>query len=61
MIVWGMMDAGINNVIYMEIHSGAKMTKRYMQENDHSRNDKSRFHCIINTLLGILFFSILCT
>jgi hypothetical protein len=24
-IVWGMMDAGINNVIYMELHSGPKM------------------------------------
>jgi hypothetical protein len=24
-IVWGTMDAGINNVIYMELHSGPKM------------------------------------
>ena len=25
MIVWGTMDAGINNIIYMELHSGPKM------------------------------------
>ena len=39
-IVWGTMDAGINNVIYMELHSGPKMA------NGTCGNDTSRFHCI---------------
>ena len=34
------MDAGINNVIYMELHSGPKMA------NSTCGNDRSRFHCI---------------
>ena len=34
------MDVGINNVIYMELHSGPKMA------NGTCGNDRSRFHCI---------------
>jgi len=34
------MDAGINNVIYMELLLGPKMA------NDRCGNDRSRFHCI---------------
>jgi hypothetical protein len=34
------MDAGINNVIYMELHSGPKMA------NGTCGNNRSRFHCI---------------
>ena len=38
-IVREMMDAGINNVIYMELNSGPKMA------NGTCGNDRSRFHC----------------
>ena len=39
-IVRGTMDAGINNVIYMELYSGPKMA------NGRYGNDRSRFYCI---------------
>ena len=38
------MDAAINNVIYMELHSGPN-GERYMQVNNRCGNDRSRFHC----------------
>jgi hypothetical protein len=34
------MDAGINNFIYMELHSGPKMVNGTC-----CGNDRSRFHC----------------
>jgi hypothetical protein len=35
------MDAGINNVIYMELHSGPKMA------NSTCGNHRLRFHCTV--------------
>jgi hypothetical protein len=43
------MDAGIHNVIYMELYSGPKNGERWMRENDQYGNDRSRFHCICRT------------
>jgi hypothetical protein len=41
----GMMDAEINNVIYMGLYSGPKMAHDKYGGKKRCRVDKSRFHC----------------
>ena len=44
------MDAGINNVIYTELHSGQKMANGACGKTIVAGTIRSRFHCITNKL-----------